>query len=68
MRGASQDTNPERLQLSHKMKREGARELKVEALRLRMEAQIGKAPALTNEETFVRSRRFNCVSSGFALI
>jgi hypothetical protein len=54
-----QDTNPERLALTPKMKQEGARTLKLERLRLRMEAQIGKAPALNEEETFVRSLPFS---------
>ena len=45
-----QDTNPERLQLTDKMKKEGARELRQEVLRLRMEANIGKAPPLTDED------------------
>ena len=49
-----QDSNPERLQLTDKMKKEGARELRQEVLRLRMEANIGKAPPLTDEELFVR--------------
>ena len=49
-----QETNPERFQLSSKMKREGTQAIKKEALRLRMESQIGKAPPLTDEEVYVR--------------
>lgn len=50
-----QENNPERLALTDKMKREGASVLRMEVLRLRMEANIGKAPPLTDEEVYVRS-------------
>lgn len=50
-----QENNPERLALTDKMKREGAAVLRMEVLRLRMEANIGKAPPLTDEEVFVRA-------------
>lgn len=48
----TQENNPERLALTDKMKREGAAVLRMEVLRLRMEANIGKAPPLTDEEVF----------------
>eukprot|EP00892_Ulva_mutabilis_P010826 jgi/Ulvmu1/8115/UM040_0010.1 len=48
----TQEHSPERLALTDKMKREGAAELRMEVLRLRMEANIGKAPPLTDEEVF----------------
>lgn len=54
-----QESNPDRLQLTDKMKKEGARVLRQEVLRLRMEANIGKAPPLTDEELFVRIFYFN---------
>jgi hypothetical protein len=50
-----QETNPERVQLTAKMKREGARALKMEELRLRMESSVGRSPALSDEDTFVRA-------------
>lgn len=57
-----QDSNPERLQLTDKMKKEGARVLRQEVLRLRMEANIGKAPPLTDETLFVRSLPLSSVN------
>lgn len=57
--------NPNAFALSDKEKVEGAREVEIHEMRLRMDAAIGRAPPLIEEELQVESRPFatNCTGS-----